>query len=78
MSAKQSTLRDLHSIKDFIRWSYSRFNTKDLFYGHGTDNSWDEAVQLVLGALKLPSGFDKDLMDCALTIDEEKTHFVDG
>jgi len=72
MKAKQSTLRDLHSIKDFIRWSYSRFRASSLFYGHGTDNAWDEAVQLVLGALKLPPDFDKDLIDCALTVDEKK------
>lgn len=72
MNSRQSTLRDLCSIKDFIRWSYSRFIQADLFYGHGTDNPWDEAVNLVLGALKLPLDFDKDLMDCKLTIDEKK------
>lgn len=72
MSNKQSALRDLCSIKDFVRWSYSRFVKADLFYGHGTDNPWDEAVNLVLGALSLPLDFDKELMDCNLTINEKK------
>lgn len=72
MSYRQSAVRDLHTIKDFVRWTYSRFQSSTLFYGHGTDNSWDEAVQLVLGALKLPPDFDKSLMDCNLTIDEKK------
>lgn len=73
MSSRQSALRDLCSIKDFIRYSYSRFVKADLFYGHGTDNPWDEAVHLVLGALRLPLDFDKDLLDCRLTIDEKKS-----
>jgi len=72
MSNRQSALRDLMSIKDFVRWSYSRFIQADLFYGHGTDNPWDEAVNLVLGALTLPLDFDKEFMDCKLTIDEKK------
>ncbi|TBR42196.1 50S ribosomal protein L3 N(5)-glutamine methyltransferase [Marinomonas agarivorans] len=72
MSTRQSAIRDLHSIKDFVRWSYSRLKRADLFYGHGTDNPWDEAVQLVLGVLSLPPDFDASLMDCALTVDEKK------
>lgn len=72
MSTKQTAIRDLHTIRDYIRWSYSRFNGSDLFYGHGTDNAWDEAVQLVLGALKLPPDFDREFVDCHLTVDEKK------
>lgn len=72
MSNRQSATRDLIRIKDFIRWTYSRFQHSDLFYGHGTDNPWDEAVHLVMGALKLPLDFDRDMLDCALTYDEKK------
>jgi len=47
-------IEDLVSILDMVRWSVSRFNDADVFFGHGTDNAWDEAVTLVLFALHLP------------------------
>lgn len=72
MSRHQSAVRDLQSIQDFIRWSYSRFLQSDIFYGHGTDNAWDEAVQLVLGALSLPLDFPKEYLDSRLTANEKK------
>lgn len=47
-------INDLHSILDMVRWSVSRFNDAHLYFGHGTDNAWDEAVSLVFQALHLP------------------------
>ena len=41
-------INDLHTILDMVRWSVSRFNDAELYFGHGTDNPWDEAVSLVL------------------------------
>lgn len=43
-----STIRDLH------RFAVTRFQVAELFYGHGTDNAWDEAAYLILATLKLP------------------------
>ena len=41
-------VNELHTIQDMLRWSVSRFSAANIWYGHGTDNPWDEAVQLVL------------------------------
>jgi len=62
---------DLHTIADFLRWSVSRFNEADLYYGHGTNNAWDEAVSLALFALHLPDNMDDAIMQSRLTKTEK-------
>ncbi|MCP1457349.1 MULTISPECIES: 50S ribosomal protein L3 N(5)-glutamine methyltransferase [Pseudomonas] len=63
----------LRTLRDHIRWAVSRFHGEDLFFGHGTDNAWDEARQLVLGALHLPWEIADSYLDCRLE-DEELVH----
>lgn len=45
---------ELITIRDFIRYAVSRFTAANLFFGHGSDNAWDEAVYLTLHTLSLP------------------------
>lgn len=61
---------ELHTIQDMLRWSVSRFAAADLWYGHGTDNPWDEAVQLVLPTLYLPLDIPEDMRTARLTSSE--------
>lgn len=70
MIASPSRLR---TLRDYIRWAVSRFHQEQLFFGHGTDNAWDEARQLVLGALHLPWELADGYLDCRLE-DDEREH----
>lgn len=58
---------DLKTIRDYLRWATSRFSEADLYYGHGTDSPWDEAVHLVLQAIYLPLDVDDRVLDAHLT-----------
>ncbi|MGX5174525.1 50S ribosomal protein L3 N(5)-glutamine methyltransferase [Aliikangiella sp. IMCC44653] len=74
-SQASQAVQDLSSILDLIRWSFSQFESADLFYGHGTDNAWDESVALVLQSLELPFDYPERLWSAKLTR-EEKTLLV--
>ncbi|UJF18725.1 50S ribosomal protein L3 N(5)-glutamine methyltransferase [Vibrio sp. SS-MA-C1-2] len=63
-------VNDLHTVQDMLRWTVSRFNAAGLFYGHGTDNEWDEAIQLILPTLHLPLDFPDSLLNSRLTSSE--------
>ncbi|WP_303784819.1 50S ribosomal protein L3 N(5)-glutamine methyltransferase [Azovibrio restrictus] len=45
---------ELFTLRDCLRFAVSRFNEAGLFFGHGCDNAWDEAVYLALATLHLP------------------------
>jgi ribosomal protein L3 glutamine methyltransferase len=65
-------VNELQTIGDFIRWSVSRFNQSEVYFGHGTDNPWDEAVALVMFALSLPLDIGGQVKDARLTLSERK------
>lgn len=41
-------------LGDSLDWVFAIFKASSLYFGHGTDSAWDEAVQLVLQAVELP------------------------
>lgn len=66
----EEAVSELHTLQDMIRWTVSRFNAANLFYGHGTDNAWDEAVQLILPTLYLPIDVPPHALNSRLTTSE--------
>lgn len=63
---------ELSTLQDMVRWTVSRFNAAGLFYGHGTDNAWDEAVQLILPSLYLPIDVPPHVLNSRLTTSERQ------
>jgi len=58
---------ELITLRDWLRWAVSRFTEVGLFFGHGTDNAWDEAIWLLLATLKLPRDRLEACIDARLT-----------
>jgi len=63
---------ELFSILDFLRFSLSCAINAHLYYGHGTDNAWDDMRSLILRSLALPYNVDPVLFNARLTSTEKK------
>ncbi|WP_346837003.1 50S ribosomal protein L3 N(5)-glutamine methyltransferase [Microbulbifer sp. SAOS-129_SWC] len=69
---REASLHELCTVLDFIRWGASRFSEANLWFGHGTDNAWDEAVLLVMHGLHLPPDSRPEVLQARLTMDERR------
>jgi ribosomal protein L3 glutamine methyltransferase len=63
---------ELFTIRDWLRFTVSQFEESGIFFGHGTDNSYDEAVWLILSALHLPHDTLNNFLDAVITESERK------
>lgn len=64
----------LTTLKSVLEWAAEAFMAADLYFGHGTNNAWDEAVLLALFVLKLPPDVDASVGERVLTPLEKKTY----
>lgn len=72
MTDYASVKAELQTLRDFLRWTTSRFLEAGLFYGHGNEDAFNEASQLLLSSLNLPVNELPELfLDARLTSDEK-------
>lgn len=60
----------LKTVRDCLRFAVSRFNEAELFFGHGSENAYDEAAYLILHTLNLPLDRMEPFLDARLTQSE--------
>ena len=51
-----------HSIASMLEYGKNLFEQNNIYFGHGTDNPWDEAVYLLSSVLDLPPEADRSLL----------------
>lgn len=65
-------MTNLTTVRDLIRWAASQFEAAGLYYGHGTDNAFDEAMHLVLQGIHLDPSIPDTYLDACLTDIEKR------
>lgn len=62
---------ELITLRDWVRWGASAMTEHKVFFGHGTDNAIDDALELVLGVLHLDHSLPSDYLDARVTSGEQ-------
>ena len=63
---------ELVTIHDWLRFAVSQFNAAEIYFGHGTDNPWDEAGALLAHILHFPHLSNSELLQTRLTKSERR------
>lgn len=66
---------ELKTLRDFIRYALSEFSRHEIYFGHGTDNAWDEALFLCLHPLHIPYDKAEHCLD-AILLPQEKNDLL--
>ena len=59
------------TIGEMLEYGQILFEQSDVYFGHGTDNAWDEAVYLLSHVLDLPPDADRSLLDNSIPVAEQ-------
>ena len=72
MAEAEELAQALLTVRDWLRYSVSRFSQAGLVYGHGTATALDEAAYLILHTLQLPIDQLDPWLDARLTLAERQ------
>lgn len=56
------SLTDATCVEELLAACHHHLTESDVWFGHGTDNAWDEAVQLVLTVAGIPLDAEEDVL----------------
>jgi ribosomal protein L3 glutamine methyltransferase len=62
MSHSESVTDHPHTVGQAMQYCSDVLESSDAFFGHGTDNAWDEAAQMVLAVADLPLDSDDGVL----------------
>ena len=66
----------IKTLGDYLYWAEQRFIDAELYFGHGTDNAWDEALMIALPTLQLPPDTDQTQLERNLSESELNTLLI--
>lgn len=64
-------INELHTVRDWLRFTVSAFNEAKLSFGHGSASAYDEAAYLILHTLHLPLDTLNPFLDARLIAEEK-------
>ncbi len=67
----KTQIASLATLGDYLDFATHLFEQADLFYGHGSDNAWDDAVFLILDALAIPLDADQSITEKIISAEEQ-------
>lgn len=72
MKPSETPVEQFVTLRDWLRYAVTRFNQNALFFGHGSDNAYDEAAYLLLHTLQLPLDRLEPFLDARLLAHERQ------
>ena len=63
---------ELFTVQDAVRYAVSCFAAYQIYVGHGTDNYWDEALEIVQAVMHLQPPCDESTLTSRLTLKERE------
>jgi ribosomal protein L3 glutamine methyltransferase len=67
---RENELMKFKTVEQALTWAEKEFTQANLYFGHGTDNAWDEAVAILIYLLQLPPNVQRDVLEQELSTEQ--------